>query len=125
MGVRCGIGARGLAATAFALAAVTRADVLPDDRADVLYDHWQGGGEEVQGPSVLVRKKIGDSVSLSANYYVDMISSASVDVLSTASPYKETRTQESLSADYLNGKTTYTLGYISSDELDYNSKTAY
>jgi hypothetical protein len=125
MGVRGGIGARWLAAAAFALAAVSRADVLPDDRADLLYDHWQGGGVEVQGPSVLVRKKIGDSLSLAANYYVDQISSASVDVLSTASPYKETRTQKSLGADYLNGKTTYSLGYIESDELDYLSKTAY
>jgi hypothetical protein len=125
MAVRFGIGARGLAAAAFALAAVTRADVLPDDRADVMWDHWQGGGEEVQGPSVLVRKKFGDSLSIAANYYIDMISSASVDVLSTASPYKETRTQESLSADYLNGKTTYSLGYIQSNELDYHSKTAY
>jgi hypothetical protein len=125
MGIRGGIGARWLAATAFALTLVTRADVLPDDRADVLWHRWQGGGVEVQGPSVLVRKKIGDSVSLSANYYVDMISSASVDVLSTASPYKERRTQKSLSADYLNGKTTYSAGYIASDEPDYHAKTGF
>lgn len=119
------IRARGLAATVFAVAAATRADVLPDDRADLLWHRWEGGGVEVQGPSVLVRKKIGDSLSLSGNYYVDQISSASIDVLSAASPYKEKRTQTSLGADYLHGKTTYSLGYIQSLEPDYHAKTGY
>ena len=49
------------------------AGVLPEDRADVLYHRYQGGGITIQGPSVLVRKKLGDSFSLSANYYEDMI----------------------------------------------------
>ncbi len=63
-----------------------------------------------------MRKKVNDSLSFAANYYVDMISSASVDVLSTASPYKETRRQGSMSADYLHGNTTYSGGYIESNE---------
>src|ERR1035441_4429036 len=86
MGWRCGIRARTLTAALFALAAVSRAAVLPDDRADLLFHDWEGGGVTVEGPSILVRKKVTDSLSLAANYYVDMISSASVDVLSTASP---------------------------------------
>lgn len=101
------------------------AAVLPDDRADILYHHYDGGGVTVDGPSVLVRKKVTDSVSLEANYYVDMISSASVDVLTRASPYKERREQKSLSADYLNGKSLYSLGYINSVEHDYTANTAY
>jgi len=114
-----------LAAIAFALAAVGRADVLPDDRTDLLYHHFEGGGVEVQGPSVLVRKKIGDSVSLSYQYYLDMISSASIDVVTQASKYKEQRTQQNFGVDYLHNNTLYSVGYISSIEPDYNSKTAF
>jgi uncharacterized protein DUF3570 len=116
---------RTLTAALFALAAVSHAAVLPDDRADFLWHDWEGGGVTVYGPSILVRKKVDDSLSFAANYYVDMISSASVDVLSTASPYKETRRQGSISADYLHGNTTYSLGYIESNEPDYVAKTGF
>ena len=65
------------------------AGVLAEDRADVLYHLYDGGGVEIDGPSVLVRKQVGKSVSLVGNYYVDMVSSASIDVITTASPYTE------------------------------------
>jgi hypothetical protein len=122
---RRGIRARTLVAALFALAAVGRAAVLPDDRADFLWHDWSGGGVTVDGPSILVRKSVNDSLSFAANYYVDMISSASVDVLSTASPYKEKRTQGSISADYLHGSTTYSLGFIQSHEPDYKANTGF
>ena len=67
-----------------------------EDRADVLYHRYQGGGITIDGPSVLVRKKFGEKFAVSANYYVDMVSSASIDVELTASPYKEERTQKSV-----------------------------
>ncbi len=116
---------RWLPAIAFAVIAVGRADVLPDDRTDLLYHFFDGGGITVQGPSVLIRKKIGDSVSLSYQYYLDMISSASIDVVTQASPYKERRVQQNFGVDYLHGNTLYSAGYISSIEPDYNSKTAF
>ncbi len=116
---------RWVAAIAFALMAVVRADVLPDDRSDVLYHHFSGGGITVQGPSVLIRKKVGDAVSFSYQYYLDMISSASIDVVSQASPYKEHRTQQNFGVDFLHNNTLYSAGYISSIEPDYNSKTAF
>jgi len=125
MGWRSRMRPRTVTATLFALTAASHAAVLPDDRADLLWHDWDGGGVTVQGPSILVRKSVTDSLSLAANYYVDMISSASVDVLSTASPYKETRKQGSLSADYLHGNTTYSLGYIESKEPDYVAKTGF
>lgn len=100
------------------------AAVLPEDRADVLYHRYDGGGVTIDGPSVLVRKGFADKVSIAANYYVDVVSSASIDVVTTASPYTEKRTQKSLSVDYLRNKTTYTLGYIDSTESDYVAKTA-
>jgi len=97
--------------------------VLPDDRADALYHHYTGGGVDINGPSILVRKKVGKSMSLVTNYYVDMISSASIDVVTTASPYEEERTQWSLGVDYLRGNTTLRAGYTSSVESDYDATT--
>ncbi len=85
------IGARrGLLLALLLPAAAARAGVLPEDRADILFHRYEGGGLTVQGPSILVRKKIGESLSATANYYVDAISSASIDVVvSGASPYRE------------------------------------
>ena len=99
------------------------AGVLPDDRADAMYHLYSGGGVEIVGPSILVRKKVGKSVSFVGNYYVDMISSASIDVVTTASPYDEERTQWSLGMDYLRGNTTMSLSYTSSVESDFDAKT--
>jgi hypothetical protein len=109
-----------------ALAAATQAGVLPEDRADIMYHRYSGGGITVEGPSVLLRKSIGDSVSVSANYYVDYITSASIDVeviLSQASQYKEEREQKSVSVDYLRGKSTWTASYMESSENDYDAST--
>jgi hypothetical protein len=97
--------------------------VLPEDRADLLYHRYDGGGVTIDGPSILVRKKIGKSVSVVGNYYIDMVSSASIDVITTASPYSEERKQYSLSMDYLRGNTTMTTGYTSSVESDFDAKT--
>lgn len=114
-----------LIATLCVLGASSHGAVLPDDRGDALYHRYDGGGVLIQGPSILIRKKIGNSTSLAYNYYVDAISGASIDVVTQASPYKERRTQHSLSADFLHGKTTYSGGYITSRENDYRAKTGY
>lgn len=107
----------------FGLSQAGIAGVLPDDRSDILYHQYVGGGVEIDGPSILVRKSIGKSISVAFNYYVDMISSASIDVITTASPYTEERTQYSLSADYLRGNTTMSVGITSSEESDFDSST--
>lgn len=99
------------------------ASVLPEDRTDFLYHRYDGGGVTIDGPSILVRKSVGKSVSLSANYYVDMVSSASIDVITTASPYTEERTQYSVAGDYLRGNTTISAGYTSSVESDFDANT--
>jgi Protein of unknown function (DUF3570) len=101
------------------------AGVLPDDRTDALYHRYQGGGITVQGPSILIQKKITDNFALTGNWYQDYISSASVDVKLSASPYKEKRTQESGGFEYLHGKSTYSAGIIHSSEPDYKSNTTY
>src|SRR5690606_33445632 len=100
-----------------------QAAVLPAERADIMYHRYHGGGMTIEGPSVLVRKNISDSVSLSANYYVDQVSAASIDVVTTASPYTEERTEYSVSGDYLVNKTILTLGATSSSENDYEANT--
>ena len=99
------------------------AGVLPEDRADVLYHLYDGGGVRIDGPSVLVRKQVAKSVSLVGNYYVDMVSSASIDVVTQASPYAEERKQWSLGMDYLRGNTSMNLSYVSSVESDFDAKT--
>lgn len=99
------------------------AGVLPEDRSDILYHLYDGGGVTIDGPSILMRKQVGSSTSFAANYYVDMISSASIDVITTASPYTEERTQWSLSMDYLRGNTTMSVGYTTSTESDFDAKT--
>ncbi|RZV32009.1 MAG: DUF3570 domain-containing protein [Chromatiales bacterium] len=102
---------------------VAHAGVLPDDRTDVLYHLYDGGGVEIDGPSVLVRKKAGKSLSFVGNYYVDMVSSASIDVITTASPYTEERKQWSLGMDYLRGNTTMSVNYTVSEESDFDGET--
>jgi len=100
------------------------AAVLPEDRADALYHSYDGGGVQVTGPSILVRKSIGKSVSVSGNYYVDAITSASIDVVTTASPYEEQRTETAVGVDYLHADTTMGISISQSIEKDYKAKTA-
>lgn len=102
----------------------SQAAILPEDRSDVMYHGYDGGGLQVNGPSVLVRKSIKDKVSVWGNYYVDMISSASIDVVTTASAYKEQRDEMSVGADYLHGKTFMGFSYTNSEESDYSANSA-
>lgn len=114
-----------LAAVLFAVWVLpVAAAVLPDERVDVLGHQYEGGGIRVAGPSILVRKNIGQSVSVTANYYVDVVSSASIDVMASASRYSEERKQKSVGVDYMHDRTTFSLGYTTSDENDYHAKSS-
>ena len=99
------------------------AGVLPEDRADVLFHSYDGGGVTIEGPSLLVRKQFAGKFSASANYYVDKVSSASIDVVTTASPYEEERTQYSLGLDYLHDRWIMSMGLTKSEENDYTAET--
>lgn len=99
------------------------AAILPEERVDALYHRYEGGGLTVDGPSVLVRKNFADKVSVSGNYYVDNVSSASIDVVTQASKFTDKRTEKSVSVDYLLDRTLLSGGYIHSSESDYISKT--
>ncbi|MDT8383687.1 MAG: DUF3570 domain-containing protein [Gammaproteobacteria bacterium] len=99
------------------------AAVLPEDRADFLYHSYSGGGLVVNGPSILARKKIGKSVSMWGKYYVDSLTSATIDVVSAASEYHEERIEKSVGVDYLHDKSTLSLGYTNSAENDFVANT--
>ena len=101
------------------------AAVLPTERADVLYHSYDGGGINISGPAILIRKSVGDSVSVSAKHYVDTISSASIDVefIAGASTYNEERVENSLSLDFLNEKTLMNFSYTNSKENDFLADT--
>ena len=101
------------------------AAVLPDDRADIFYSSYRGGGMDITGESVLVRKKFSEQFAVEANYFIDKVSGASVDVLSNASVIKDERKQKSLSLDYIHDKTQYNLSYSQSSERDYISNTTH
>ncbi len=113
------------AVAALSLMCAAGAAVLPDDRADLFWSQYKGGGMDITGESVLVRKKFSEQFAVEANYFVDKVSGASVDVLSNASVIKDTRNQKSISVDYVHDKTQYNLSYTNSTERDYISNTTH
>jgi hypothetical protein len=105
-------------------AAPARALTLPDNRAEGMYHLYRGGGVTSQGPALLVRKSVTDRLSLSGSLFVDQVSNASVDVVTTASPYKERRNEYGVAADYLVRDAMVSVGLARSDEPDYKTKSA-
>src|SRR6202453_4692600 len=115
--------ARAAVIAALLLVRSTSADVLPDDRADVFYSKYSGGGMDITGYSATARAKITENFAVEANYFIDKVSGASIDVLSQASQIKDERKQKSISLDYIRNKTQYNLSYTDSSERDYTSNT--
>lgn len=110
----------GLAGSLLATGAANAVD-LPEDRAEAMYHLFKGGGVTAQGPALLVRKSLADKVSLSASYYVDMVSNASIDVVTQASPFKERRTAYDVGVDYVVRDSAIAISASSSDEPDYTA----
>ncbi|MEO8836041.1 MAG: DUF3570 domain-containing protein, partial [Caldimonas sp.] len=100
-----------------------RAADLPEDKVETLIHSYSGGGVNAYGPALLVRKSLFDKVSLSGSYYMDAVSNASIDVVTTASPYHEIRHEFGLSADYVYRDATITVGALTSHEPDYVANT--
>lgn len=114
-----------LAAGALAIVAAPRVDaaVLPEDRADASYHYYEGGGVTVDGPALLVRKGFAEKLSLTGSYYADSVSSASIDVVTTASPYADKRDEYGLALDYLHRDSLFNLSVSQSEESDYEADT--
>ena len=94
---------------------------LPEDRADAMIHVYNGGGVRAVGPALLVRKSVADRFSLTGSYYLDAVSNASIDVVTTASKYKETRHEYGLSGDYVYRDSQITVGATTSREPDYTA----
>ena len=94
---------------------------LPENRAEALYHVYKGGGVTADGPALLVRKSLADKVSLSGSYYVDAVSNASIDVVTTASPFKEKRTSYDLGVDFAHRDSLMSMSVYRSKEPDYTS----
>lgn len=99
------------------------AATLPEDQAEAMVHVYDAGGLRASGPAVLLRKKVGSSVSLQGSYYVDQVSSASIDVVTTASPFKETRKEYTMGGDYLVRDSIVSVSATHSSEPDYVAKT--
>jgi hypothetical protein len=110
---------------AFVFANIAFAGVLPAERSDVMYKSYNGDGVSIDGPSVLLRKQIGNHVSVSANYYVDTVSGASIDVRATASPYQEQRKETTIGSDFLHEKSLLSLSFTNSSENDFTANSVY
>ena len=98
-----------------------RAVDLPEDSAEALYHYYNGGGVNASGPALLVRKQLMDKVSLTASYYMDAVSNASIDVVTTASPYSESRTEYTVGAEYVYRDSKISLTTSTSREADYTA----
>lgn len=112
-----------LTLTLFVANSVANAAVLPDERADLMFHSYDGGDVEVSGPAILVRKNVTSNTSVFYQYYVDNITSASIDVQLGGSEYEEERNENSVGIDYLHGKTSMNLSYTDSAENDYEANT--
>lgn len=102
-------------------AGAAAAATLAPDKGELLYHYYDGGGVTASGPALLVRKGLNDRMALSGSYYVDAVSNASIDVVTTASPFRETRTAYDIGLDYVHRDAQINVGLARSDEPDYVS----
>ena len=105
------------------MAGTAQAVDLPPDHAEAMLHVYDGGGVRAAGPALLIRKSLFNKVSLSATYYVDAVSNASIDVVSTASKYSETRQQLDLGLDYAVRDSLIHVSASSGKEPDYIAQT--
>tara|TARA_R110001592_G_scaffold52649_9_gene161297 strand:+ start:475 stop:1683 length:1209 start_codon:yes stop_codon:yes gene_type:complete len=101
------------------------AATLAPDTVDAVYHSYDGGGMDINGPFILVRKSIGTDFSVNGHYYIDSVSSASIDVVANASEYEEERTEYSLGFDYLHDKTIVSSGFTNSTENDFEANSGF
>lgn len=109
----------GLVAGLLTGSAAVHAAALPEDTAETMFHSYDGGGVHADGPAFLVRKSLADRVSLTGQYYVDAVSNASIDVVTTASPFRETRKAYELGATTVVRDATLSMSVSRSREPDY------
>lgn len=115
--------AYGFVALALAMSLDLRSHAQPtvaiDGRSSVYQDSDQ---TFISTTTVALRGTIKDRVTIKARYLADIITSASVDVVSAATKsFDETRHELEGSVSYADGTRTASLGYVFSDENDWTS----
>ncbi|MBI3608202.1 MAG: DUF3570 domain-containing protein [Nitrospirae bacterium] len=95
----------------------------PRDDTSIGYNLYSGGGLTVQGPAIIVKKALLKRMSVEVGTRVDLISSASVDVVTQASAYRERRTEYTLGTQVLHDDILTGINYTQSRESDYTSNT--
>lgn len=95
---------------------------LPAEVTEGAYSVYSGGDVDVNSPAILVRRTLGQSWSFSGSYSADIVSSASIDVVTTASPYSDRRDRLAATADYLINETRISATGIVASEKDYDAR---
>ncbi len=93
----------------------------PKDVAASAYNFFEGGGITVQGPALIVRKALRGKTAIEAGSRIDMVSSASIDVVTQASPFSEERKENHIGLSHIFNNTLVSSTYTLSDEPDYSS----
>ncbi len=93
----------------------------PEDSTETAYNFFEGGGITVQGPALIIRKAIKEKTAIEAGSRIDMVSSASIDVVTQASPYSEERQEHHIGVSHIFKDILVSSTYTLSDEPDYNS----
>jgi len=97
----------------------------PKNEASLSYRLFDGGGIRVHGPAVILKKELKGRMAIEAGGRLDMVSSASIDVLTQASQPKFTdeRKEIYLGGSHIWGDSLFSANYTVSDESDYVSNT--
>lgn len=91
------------------------------EEVSVGYNVYNGGGISVHGPAIIVRKDLVNQTSVKVGARVDLVSSASIDVVTQASSFKERRQEYTLGLSNIIDETLMQLDYTNSTESDYVS----
>ncbi len=95
----------------------------PKDEASIAYNYFSGGGITVQGPAIILKKEMMGRMSIEAGARTDMVSSASIDVVTQGSKFSDERKEIYLGGSHIWGDSLFSGTYSVSDESDYTSNT--
>lgn len=90
------------------------------NRADFLYNMYDGDGTTVSGPSILVQKAMSPNSTIGVHYFADVISSASIET--SAGTYQDRRNEIGLDVEYGHSAAILNVGFDSVQEDDFSAK---
>jgi len=95
-----------------------------EDRVEVAYHRYEGGGVTSDGPALFVRKTLEGQYAVTAGYRLDMVSGTAIDLAGTDSPTEEDRHQYDLGLEHVRGKVSYGLDFTHGRDADSESTAA-